>query len=118
MSDIQHFFKTIDLSSDNFSENQLKNFISSYTSESDFPDLDNIDIAIVGVCEDRRAYTNIGCALAPNKVRDYLYSLYPGSFRPRIADLGNICGSANGRSRDGGVTNARLEAAVCGRNSP
>ena len=90
MSDIQHFFKTIDLSSDNFSENQLKNFISSYTSESDFPDLDNIDIAIVGVCEDRRAYTNIGCALAPNKVRDYLYSLYPGSFRPRIADLGNI----------------------------
>lgn len=90
MSDIQHFFKTIELSSDNFAENQLKNFISSYTSESDFPDLDNIDIAIVGVCEDRRAYTNIGCALAPNKVRDYLYSLYPGSFKPRIADLGNI----------------------------
>ena len=90
MSDIQHFFKTIELSSDSYAENQLKNFIDSYTSESDFPDLDEIDIAIVGVCEDRRAYTNIGCALAPNKVRDYLYSLYPGSFRPRIADLGNI----------------------------
>lgn len=90
MSDIQHFFKTIELSSDTFAENQLKNYITSYTSESDFPELEEIDIAIVGVCEDRRAYTNIGCALAPNKVRDYLYSLYPGSFKPRIADLGNI----------------------------
>ncbi len=90
MSDIQHFFKTIELSSDIFSENQLKNYITSYTSESDFPELEGIDMAIVGVCEDRRAYTNIGCALAPNKVRDYLYSLYPGSFKPRIADLGNI----------------------------
>ena len=90
MSDIQHFFKTIELSSDTFAENQLKNYITSYTSESDFPELEEIDIAIVGVCEDRRACTNIGCALAPNKVRDYLYSLYPGSFKPRIADLGNI----------------------------
>ncbi len=90
MSDIQHFFKTIELSSDTFAENQLKNYITSYTSESDFPELEEIDIAIVGVCEDRRAYTNIGCAFAPNKVRDYLYSLYPGSFKPRIADLGNI----------------------------
>ena len=90
MSDIQHFFKTIELSSDTFAENQLKNYITSYTSESDFPELEEIDIVIVGVCEDRRAYTNIGCALAPNKVRDYLYSLYPGSFKPRIADLGNI----------------------------
>jgi arginase family enzyme len=90
MSDIQHFFKTIELSSDTFAENQLKNFITSYTSESDFPELEGVDMAIVGVCEDRRAYTNIGCALAPNKVRDYLYSLYPGSFKPRIADLGNI----------------------------
>ena len=90
MSDIQHFFKTIELSSDSFAENQLKNYITSYTSESDFPELEGIDMAIVGVCEDRRAYTNIGCALAPDKVRDYLYSLYPGSFKPRIADLGNI----------------------------
>jgi formiminoglutamase len=90
MSDIQHFFKTIELSSDTFAENQLKNYITSYTSESDFPELEGIDMAIVGVCEDRRAYTNIGCALAPDKVRDYLYSLYPGSFKPRIADLGNI----------------------------
>jgi hypothetical protein len=70
MSDIQHFFKTIELSSDTFAENQLKNYITSYTSESDFPELEGIDMAIVGVCEDRRAYTNIGCALAPDKVRD------------------------------------------------
>ena len=90
MSDIQHFFKPIDIDSDSFRENQLKHFTRTYTNENDFPDLENIDIAIIGVCEDRRAYSNIGCALAPDKVRPYLYSLYPGSFEPRIADLGNI----------------------------
>lgn len=90
MSDIQHFFKPIELDKDSYSENQIGKVVEAYTTDSYFPELKDIDMAIVGVCEDRRAYTNIGCALAPNKVRDYLYSLYLGSFRPRIADLGNI----------------------------
>jgi formiminoglutamase len=90
MSDIQHFFKPIELEKDSYNENQIGTIINSFTNESNFPELQDIDIAVFGVCEDRRAYTNVGCSLAPNKVRDYLYSLYPGSFRPRIADLGNI----------------------------
>jgi formiminoglutamase len=90
MSDIQHFFKPIELQRDSYSENQIGKAVSAYTNDSDFPDLHDIDMAIVGVCEDRRAYTNVGCATAPDKVRDYFYSLYPGSFRPRIVDLGNI----------------------------
>ncbi len=90
MSDIQHFFKPIELERDSYSENQIGKAVSAYTADSDFPDLQDIDMAIVGVCEDRRAYTNVGCATAPDKVRDYFYSLYPGSFRPRIVDLGNI----------------------------
>ena len=90
MSDIQHFFKPIELDKDSYSENQIGKTIGAYTVDSDFPELKDIDMAIVGVCEDRRAYTNIGCAVAPDKVRDYFYSLYPGSFRPRIVDLGNI----------------------------
>ena len=90
MSDIQHFFKPIDLDTDSFRENQLIHFASTHTSKTNFPELENIDMAIIGVCEDRRAYSNIGCALAPDKVRTYLYSLYPGNYKPRIADLGNI----------------------------
>ena len=90
MSDIQHFFKPIEFESDSYSEHQLGKTVFVYTADSEFPDLTDIDMAIVGVCEDRSAYTNVGCAEAPNKVRDYFYSLYPGSFRPRIVDLGNI----------------------------
>ena len=90
MSDIQHFFKPIELDKDSFSENQIGKLVDAYTTDSYFPELKDIDMAIVGVCEDRRAYANVGCAVAPDKVRDYLYSLYPGSFRPRIVDLGNI----------------------------
>ena len=90
MSDIQHFFKPIELETDSYSENQIGKSVNAYTINSHFPELQDIDIAIVGVCEDRRAYTNIGCSTAPDKVRDFFYALYPGSFRPRIADLGNI----------------------------
>lgn len=90
MSDIQHFFKPIDIDKDGFRENQLIHFTQIYTHENNFPDIEKVDIAIVGVCEDRRAYNNIGCATAPNEVRNYLYSLYPGSYTPNIVDLGNI----------------------------
>ena len=71
MSDIQHFFKPIEFESDSYSEHQLGKTVFVYTADSEFPDLTDIDMAIVGVCEDRSAYTNVGCAEAPNKVRDY-----------------------------------------------
>ncbi len=61
-----------------------------HTSEEGFPDLEGVDIAIIGVKEDRNAPGNEGCALAPDYVRKYLYSLFQGPFRTRIADLGNI----------------------------
>lgn len=64
--------------------------IKSHTKESGFPELDGIDIAIIGVKEDRNALQNQGCALAPDFVRKYLYHLFQGPFKVRIADLGNI----------------------------
>lgn len=90
MSDIQHFFTPLDNFSDEYNEHQLKNFISVYTSLSQFPEIENIDIAIIGVCEDRKSINNTGCSIAPDEVRNYLYRLYPGSFTPRMVDLGNI----------------------------
>ena len=90
MSDIQHFFTPIDLQADSYAETQLGKLVNAYTADSEFPDLTDIDMAIIGVCEDRRATNNVGCSFAPDKVRDYFYSLYPGTFRPRIVDLGNI----------------------------
>ncbi|HTA83720.1 MAG TPA: formimidoylglutamase [Bacteroidia bacterium] len=54
-----------------------------------FPDLDGVHIAIIGVGEARNSNGNDGCAAAPDKVRENLYKL---SYIQNVvvADLGNI----------------------------
>lgn len=69
---------------------RLGKIINIYTEDSPFPDLDNIDIAIIGVCEDRYSLNNYGCSEAPGWVRKYLYRLFEGPYKTKIADLGNI----------------------------
>ena len=94
MSDITHFFSPVNmediLGSTSLKEFQFGNLFSVYRDLDNFPDLDTIDLAIVGVAEDRNADNNDGCNLAPDAVRAYLYKLYGGSFNLRVADLGNI----------------------------
>jgi len=68
----------------------LGNVINSYLAESPFPSLQDTDIAILGVKEDRNAPDNQGCAFAPDYVRKYLYNLFQGPFKLKLADLGNI----------------------------
>ncbi|MFW5687476.1 MAG: arginase family protein, partial [Bacteroidota bacterium] len=68
----------------------LGNVINSHNEEGQFPSLDDIHIAIVGVKEDRNAADNQGCAFAPDYIRKYLYNLYQGPFKLKLADLGNI----------------------------
>lgn len=93
MSDINYFFKPIDvnefLNETTFHENQLGNLIVQHT-EGNFPELNEINIALIGVCEDRNSVNNTGCNMAPNEVRSFLYKLYAGTFSPKIVDLGNI----------------------------
>ena len=72
------------------SENKLGSVIVCFTNEGDFPELENIDMAIIVVCESRNSINNEGSSLAPDQVRNYLYNLYQGSFRARLVDLGNI----------------------------
>lgn len=81
------------------SEGVLK-FISSLSSQElgskivfhtqdQFPDIDKINIAIIGVLEDRR---NIDIVNEVNltAVRKKLYSMFPGNWDASIADLGDI----------------------------
>lgn len=93
MSDIAHYFNPVNteaiFGSKALKEQQFGNLFSIHDSQG-FPDLEGIDIAIVGVSEDRNAENNEGCSDAPDAVRAYLYALYGGSFLPRVADLGNI----------------------------
>ncbi|MBL7896744.1 MAG: formimidoylglutamase [Bacteroidia bacterium] len=94
MSDIAHFFTPVSFNmvveNKEFVEGQFGHDFKIYKEGDEFPELENIDMAIIGVCEDRNAVNNEGCALAPDTVRNYLYSLYSGNFRANVVDLGNI----------------------------
>lgn len=54
------------------------------------PDLESIQIAIVGVKEGRGSIYNQHSALAPDLLRREFYYLYKNSARHRIMDMGNI----------------------------
>jgi len=69
---------------------RLGTLINGHFEEGKFPDLDNVDIALIGVCEDRRSLNNYGCNDAPDWVRKFLYRLYKGPYNVRLADLGNM----------------------------
>jgi arginase family enzyme len=94
MSDIAHFFSPVNIEDinnyHNLKETQLGNLFSIHKEVDDFPDLEGIDLAIIGVCEERNAENNEGCSLAPDAVRQFLYKLYDTGFRVKVADLGNI----------------------------
>lgn len=64
--------------------------IRCHSTEEGMPDLENVDIALIGVMEDRLGEDNRGSALAPDYVRKHLYQLFQGPFSLQIADLGNI----------------------------
>lgn len=93
MSDISVFFKPLDarFSGSEFQKaGSLGAAIHQFSADSDFPDLEQIDIALIGVTESRQAADNPSCALAADEIRKAFYQLYSGHFEPRIADLGNI----------------------------
>jgi len=87
------FFAPIDIKKitpkDGFYTSQLGDRIEHYSVA--FPDLEQkVDIAIIGVLEDRNAINNAGCALGPDYVREKLYLLNEGAYNTKIVDLGNI----------------------------
>lgn len=61
-----------------------------FSEKHQFPELDGVHLAIIGINEDRAAIDNDGCAHAPNVVRKQFYSLYAHWNNVEIADLGNI----------------------------
>jgi formiminoglutamase len=80
-------------SDDVFNHNKLGDIITSYINGSAFPDPTDFSIALIGVPEDRNAITNRGTSAGPDIIRNEFYKLFPGNFKPKIVDLGNL---ANG----------------------
>jgi formiminoglutamase len=64
--------------------------VTAYLKKNDFPSLDQADIAIVGICEERNSLLNTGCSLAPDAIRKEFYKLFQGNFNLRLVDLGNV----------------------------
>jgi len=93
--DITLYFEPIDTSKierdKDYMPTQLGSVIDIHTEEGEFPDLEKIDLAIIGVKEERNAVNNEGCAEAPDAVRNKLYQLFQRG-ETAIADLGNIIG--------------------------
>ena len=68
----------------------LGNTLRIHTQKKGFPDLENVQIAIIGVDEGRNSENNFGCGENLHYIRTKLYELYPGHWNTQIADLGNI----------------------------
>ncbi|WP_264522400.1 formimidoylglutamase [Flavobacterium sp. N1994] len=62
----------------------------AFHTDKDFPDIDQIKIAIVGVLENRGAVGYVDDEVNLNPIRKELYGLYPGNWQSSIADLGDI----------------------------
>jgi formiminoglutamase len=90
--DISEFFEPADpgYTPDSSGILRMGDKITTFLDPSQFPEYQEADIVLIGVKEDRNAYNNEGCALAPDYVRKHLYRLFPGPFNFKIVDLGNI----------------------------
>ena len=90
--DISEFFEPADpgFSSEASGLLRMGDKITAFLNPGQFPEYDEADIVLIGVKEDRNAFNNEGCGLAPDYVRKHLYKLFPGSFELKIVDLGNI----------------------------
>ena len=60
-----------------------------FHTETDFPDLDKVQIAIIGVLENRGDSNQVEDVDLTN-IRKEFYNLYPGNWQSSIADLGDI----------------------------
>ena len=61
-----------------------------HTEQEGLPDLDGVNIAIIGVREHRNDVNYIGGDLSFESIRRSLYGLFPGNWFTQIADLGDI----------------------------
>lgn len=70
------------------SPKSLVNVLDIYVKN--IPDLENIQMALIGVKEGRMSDANNGCADSADEIRKHFYKLVKPKFDIRIADLGNI----------------------------
>ncbi|WP_274473929.1 formimidoylglutamase [Mangrovimonas aestuarii] len=61
-----------------------------HTSRNGMPELEGVQLAFVGVLENRNDVNYIGEEINLSEIRRTLYGLFPGNWNTKIADLGDI----------------------------
>jgi len=64
--------------------------IKVHSRQNGIPDLEGVQIAIIGVQENRNDVNYIGAEINFDSIRKTLYTLFPGNWHTTIADLGDI----------------------------
>jgi arginase family enzyme len=72
------------------SQQSLGKKLKIHTTTHGIPDLDDVNIVILGVLENRNHIDYIGEAFNLNEIRKSFYALYPGSWNTVVADIGDI----------------------------
>ena len=70
--------------------NSMASKMQIHTHSDGFPDLTGVDMAILGVQEDRTTEENQGSGNDLHHIRSFLYQLFPGDWNCSMVDLGNI----------------------------
>jgi formiminoglutamase len=68
----------------------LGNRITIHSGSTSPPELDNIDIAIIGVSEYRNSNNSLGENFSLMEIRKTFYSLFPGNWSLNLVDLGDL----------------------------
>ncbi|MFL1012077.1 formimidoylglutamase [Flavisericum labens] len=64
--------------------------IKIHSAQNGIPDLEGVDVAVLGVIENRNDVNYIGEEFQLDEIRKGFYSLFPGSWNTTVADLGDI----------------------------
>ncbi|RZS99815.1 formimidoylglutamase [Aquimarina brevivitae] len=72
------------------SEYALGNVIKIHSKESGLPELNDVQVALLGIKENRNDLNYMGASVSFDTVRKSLYNLFPGNWNTKIVDLGDI----------------------------
>ncbi|WP_338731567.1 formimidoylglutamase [Mangrovimonas cancribranchiae] len=61
-----------------------------HSNQNGFPDLEHVQLAIIGVLENRNDIDYIGDEIYLDNIRKSFYQLFPGNWNVKVADLGDI----------------------------
>jgi hypothetical protein len=70
--------------------NKIGSSLQLHRADKAFPDLEGVKIAIFGVLEDRLDENRTGDPFNFDGIRQEFYSLFPGNWHLKVADLGDI----------------------------